>query len=427
MRTMRTTDAIPEKKKNMVKLGTSSSRKASSSIMQKGKQTPSYVPSTKMSFHLIAELILPYVSDRPTWNNVCSTSKELYLAGKNHLTLPPWPNTAIHFGGSVPAVAFSPSKSHLAFSTDLRVVHVWDRWGKETLLAGHTGNISCLEYSSDGKYLASGAGDASIRLWHTESLHTRTYSSNTFGIERRTTTTRIPEQADKILLGHLSTAMKLAFSRTDSNLLASGGLCGEIKLWNVKEQACIYSFQTYGRGNICSLFFAGGDSSACIVVASNPVTEAGSIIRLWKAEGSSEFTSETIDEPGLGGHIVPPAFSPCGSFLTSVTSSPRDKNVKTIDLYELETMTKIQSVVVSGFIVSCFALSPDSKQLVIGDIKGRIRLLQTDDFSIQRDLNTGRGEPQPTSNEPVWCVAFDPTCRVLAFGCRDGRLVLRTL
>jgi hypothetical protein len=44
-----------------------------------------------------------------------------------------------------------------------------------------------------------------------------------------------------------------------------------------------------------------------------------------------------------------------------------------------------------------------------------------DDFSIQRDLDP-RGELIPLSS-----VAFDPACRVLAFGCHDGRLELRTL
>ena len=369
----------------------------------------------KMSLELIAELTLPFVADRATWNNVCCANKELYLAGKN-LT-PPWPNAAFNSGEYVPAVAFSPSGSHLAFSTDLHVVHVWDRWGKETLLEGNTGTVYCLEYSSDGTYLASGAGDASIRVWHTESF--------------QTTLPTLPgqEQAVKILLGGLSTAMALAFSKTDSNLLASGGLCGEVKLWNVIEQACLYTIHTR-TGGILSLSFAGGESCACTIIGSSPVAQAGSIIRLWRAKGSSRFKSEIIDEAALGGHIVPPAFSPCGSFLTNVSSTPRGEktNVKTISLYALGTMTKIRSVVVPGFVVSCFALSPDSKQLVLGDIKGRIRLVRTDDFSIQRDLDTGRGgPPSAEARVPVWCVAFDPACRVLAFGCCDGRLELRNI
>jgi WD40 repeat protein len=84
-------------------------------------------------------------------------------------------------------------------------------------------------------------------------------------------------------------------------------------------------------------------------------------------------------------------------------------------------MTKTQSVVIPGCIAACVAVSPDSKQLVFGDYKGTIQLLQTDDLSIQRDLDT-------TGEAKALCsVAFDPTCRVLAFGYHGGELELRSL
>jgi WD40 repeat protein len=386
-----------------------------------------------LDIHLIAGLILPFVPDRVTWNNVCCASKELYRAGKN-LT-PPWPNTTIKVYSTthhdVRAVAFSPSGSHLAFGTNQGSVRVWDRWGKETILQGDTGPISCLGYSSDGRCLASGTSQCgSIRLWHTESFHTtstKTYSD--------TPTARpLVHQADiSILLGNHSSVAALAFSRTDSNLLASGGWNGEIKLWNVKEQACIHSYQALRSSDIIpTLNFSRGDRSVC-----NAVVLSGSMIRLWRAEGSSEFTSAVIDIPGAvrrqglpGGTVVCPAFSPCGSFLTIAYSTPsRDRSgiATKIDLYEVGTMIKSQSVVIPDFASVCSVVSQDSKQLVLGGTRGRSRLFQTDDLSIQRDLNTRRGGPQPTSYEPVWCVAFDPTCRVLAFGCRDGRVVLRSL
>jgi WD40 repeat protein len=90
-------------------------------------------------------------------------------------------------------------------------------------------------------------------------------------------------------------------------------------------------------------------------------------------------------------------------------------------LYELDTMTKTQSVVMPGFIATHLAVSPDSKQLVVVGRKGRIRLLQTDDFSIQRDMDT-TGEAKAVCSS-----AFDPTCRFLAVGYQDGRLELRSL
>jgi WD40 repeat protein len=46
-------------------------------------------------------------------------------------------------------------------------VKLWDvRTGKERAsLKGHTGGVSCVTYSPDGKTLASGSYDATIKLW----------------------------------------------------------------------------------------------------------------------------------------------------------------------------------------------------------------------------------------------------------------------
>ena len=321
---------------------------------------------------------------------------------------PPWPNTTLNFGRAVRFVVFSPSESHLAFAHYARahdVVHVWDRWGKEALLVGHTRRIiNCLEYSSDEEYLASGCQDGSIRLWHTESFHT---ASSQISSERPT---RRPKQADIILGGTpRGDVTALSFSRTDPNLLVSGGSDGEIKVWNVKEQACIHAFNSR-LSYIRSLSFTGGADSACVAVAST-----GSIIRFWKAEGSSDFESETIGEEAVG----PSVLSPSGSFLATSSYSCAD-SASTLRLYELETMTKTQSIVMPGMRASCFAMSPDSKQLVFSDYRGNIRLLQTDDFSLQRDLH-------PREESSSRSVTFDPTCRVLACGHLDGTLELRCL
>ena len=369
----------------------------------------------KIPLALIADLILPFIVDRATWNSVYCASRELCLAGKK--MTPPWPNTTLDFGcrvAEVCRVAFSPSGSHLAagvwgVNTDQHVVHVWDRWGKETLFVGQTGDISCLEYSSDGKYLASGSDrDGSIRLWHcSESFHAA--SSNIFRAET------LPAQAVEALLDRRFAILTLSFSRTDSNLLASGGANGDFKVWNVKDQTCIHSFDP-GAGIIRSLFFAGSAESACIAVGNT-----GSIIRLLKAEDSSDYKSETIGE-GAAGRSV---FSPSGSFLAASRYSCIDgATSSTLRLYELETMTKTQSVVMPGVgaKVTYFAISPDNKQLIFGDYKGRSRLIQSDDFNIQRNLNEKR-----RSSCTAMSVAFDPTGRVLAFGRGDGTLELLTL
>jgi WD40 repeat protein len=196
-------------------------------------------------------------------------------------------------------------------------------------------------------------------------------------------------------------------------------LHGEIKVWNVEEQACIHTFHP-GGGSIRSLFFAGGADIACLAV-----TRSGSIIRLWRAKSTSDFSSETIGQAILGGlqeYSFCAVFSPSGSFLaTSFSSWTGNGNESTLALYEIETMNKTQSVVMPRFNATCVAVSPDSKQLVCVGHKRRILLLQTDDFSNQRDLDT------TAEAKAVCSIAFDPSCRVLAIGCDDGTLELQSL
>jgi WD40 repeat protein len=195
-------------------------------------------------------------------------------------------------------------------------------------------------------------------------------------------------------------------------------------VWNIEEQACIHSFDFGLAGFVRSLYFAG---DAVIAFINLGPARAGSIIRLWRAEGSSDFASETIgeaDQEGSEGCFSRVLFSPSGSFLATSFSSRAGNGsfASTLALYELETMTKTHSVVMPGIIATCVAVSPDSKQLICVGEGGRIRHLQTDDFSIQRDMNATR-----EAEASIISVAVDPACRVLAIGRHDGRLELRTL
>jgi WD40 repeat protein len=244
--------------------------------------------------------------DSPLDSPICRRSSN--LAAKK--MTPPWPSKAFNLRRA-PArrVAFSPSGSQLAFcinncNPDQHVVHVWDPWGDKILLGGHTGKTHCLEHSLDGEHLASGtSADGLIRIWRTESFHA---TSSQTHMERPT---RTPKQADMIVAGCCLHCTALSFSRTDSSLLASGGMHGEFKVWNIKDQACIHSFDPQ-RSAVRYLVFAGGAVSACIALADN-----GSVIRIWRAKGASDFASETIGEADLGGWSYRDAvFSHSGSF-----------------------------------------------------------------------------------------------------------------
>ena len=78
-----------------------------------------------------------------------------------------------HSGG-VNSVSFSPDGKRIASGSFDRTVKVWDaQTGQETLtLKGHTGYVSSVSFSPDGKRIVSGSWDNTLKVWDISSLAT---------------------------------------------------------------------------------------------------------------------------------------------------------------------------------------------------------------------------------------------------------------
>jgi WD40 repeat protein len=89
--------------------------------------------------------------------------------------------------------------------TDLRNL----KYGRYPDFIGHSSYVRSIAFSPDGKYLASGSRDKTIKLWSLES-------------QKEVTTLR----------GHSLSVNSVAFS-SDSKYLASGSGDNTVKLWNI--------------------------------------------------------------------------------------------------------------------------------------------------------------------------------------------------
>jgi WD40 repeat protein/serine/threonine protein kinase len=164
-------------------------------------------------------------------------------------------------GSTVQRHLFIPDSKHLvvANSSDT-LIHVWDvdTWKISSKLAGHAAKVISLAISPDGKTLASGSDDTTVRLW----------DMNTCG-----------PAANPVLRGNAGPINEVAFSR-DGRTLAAGGFDGPIELWSVSGR------QQFGalKGHLSWFFHLEFSPDDRTLLSSS----YDGTMRLWRAPGFDE-------------------------------------------------------------------------------------------------------------------------------------------
>ncbi|MCA2619198.1 MULTISPECIES: serine/threonine-protein kinase [unclassified Microcystis] len=272
---------------------------------------------------------------------------------------------------SVLSAAYSSDSRYLASGSGDNTIKIWEvAKGKELrTLTGHSSGVYSVVYSPDGRYLASGSGDNTIKIWEVAK-----------------------EKELRTLTGHSSRSLSVVYS-PDSRYLASGSIDNTIKIWEVATGKELRTLTGHFSGVYSVVYSPDGRYLAS--------GSADNTIKIWEVATGKELRTLT----GHSDSVWSVAYSPDGRYLASGNYD------NTIKIWEVATGKELRTLTGHSNSVPSVAYSPDGRYLASGSWDDTIKIWEV---ATGKELRTITGH-----SSGFWSVVYSPDGRYLASGSED--------
>ena len=281
------------------------------------------------------------------------------------------------------AVTFTPDSKYVVSGGGDNTVRIWNiKTGKHLKCLGGEffGRTESVAVSSDGRFVASAAYfDKKIRIWQTKN-----------------------DDQYKTLSGHsFFGAWSVAFS-PDTKRIVSGGADGTIRLWSLESGKQIYVNRSHKRGFLSDILSVSFSPDGKFIASGN----FDKTICILNSDTGKEFRV-------LKGHdaeVCSVDFDPSGKKIASGSSD------NTVRLWDIETGKLINIFKGHKGFVNSVDFSPDGKFILSGGDDKTIRLW---DVQLKKEEKVYRGH-----SGIVWSVAFSPDGKQFISGGSDRKIIL---
>jgi len=284
------------------------------------------------------------------------------------------------FGHSlrVNSMAFSRDSSLMASASWKTIVSDTKTGEEVQTLIGHSVSeyIYSVDFSHDGKLLASASSDKTIKLWNVKT-----------GEELRT------------LLGHKQSINAVMFNQEDT-ILASAGSDGRIRLWDANSGSLLKTLKGSKDGvntiefSPNSEFLASGGWEKAVILWN---VKKGKVQKILKGHEHS---------------VNDVAFNPDGSLLATASWD------KTIKIWDVSTGEELKTLIGHANGVESVKFSPDGKRIVSTSYN------RTGKLCIVKLWDVATGKQEETIAGNFYGVQFSPDGSTLAIASRDKTVKL---